>query len=87
MENNIKLEFPFLGCCGSACFINKHFARSVTVASESLLCCVAVAVLGEVSHSLENAAAQNMLCQTAAQEHRVFFLKDLGRSFQTLARK
>lgn len=66
MENNIKLylEFPFLGCCGSVCFINKHFASSVTVASESLLCCVAVAVLGKVSHSLENAAAQNMLCHS-----------------------
>lgn len=57
-------------------FVNKHFASNVTVASESLLCCAAVAVLGKVSHDLGNAAAQNMLCQTAAQEHRVF-LKDL----------
>lgn len=66
MENNIKLylEFPSLGCCGSVCFINKHFARNVTVASESLLCCAAVAVLGKVSHGLENAAAQNVLCQS-----------------------
>lgn len=64
MENNTELYWVFrsLGCCGSVHFVNKQFARNVTVASESLLCCVAVAMLGKVSYDLENAAAQNMLC-------------------------
>lgn len=84
MKNNIKLnlEFPSLGSCGSVCFVNKHFARNVTVASRSLLCCVAVAVLGKVSYNLESAAAQNMLCQTNCSEALSFLSK--GRTKKLL---
>lgn len=64
MENNIKVYgvFPSLGCCGSVRFVNKHFTRTVTVASKLLMCCLAVAMMRKVSYDLENAAAQNMLC-------------------------
>lgn len=43
-------------------FVTSVVPRSVTVASELLMRCVAVAVRRRVSHGLGSAAAQNVLC-------------------------